>query len=136
MHAQVPWVAGLLAARTLASTRLSETWIHTGDVAFGLGVELEPTDRLWHVARLAWRTVPYAFQRAGEPLEGPVAFHLEAPDGSTWDFVPDEQPVTVVRGSAIDLCRVAGQRADAADTGLIAYGADPNTVLRLVRTFA
>lgn len=136
LHAQVPWVAGMLAARTLASTRLSETWIHTGDVAHGLGVEPEPTDRLWHVARLAWRTVPYAFQRADEPLAGPVAFHLEAPDGSPWDFVAAEEPITVVRGRAIDLCRVAGQRADGADSDLIADGPDAEAVLRLVRTFA
>ena len=47
----------------------------------GLGVALEPADRLWHIARLAWRTIPYAFDRAGEPRPGPVAFELTAPSG-------------------------------------------------------
>ncbi len=70
---RLPWVAGDLAARTLATTRLSETWIHAGDVAAAVGVALAPTDRLWHVARLAWRTLPYAFARSGQALAGPVA---------------------------------------------------------------
>ncbi len=63
-HVRVVWVAGELSARTLATTRLAETWIHTGDVAAALGRTLAPTDRLGHVARLAWRTLPYAFAHA------------------------------------------------------------------------
>ena len=72
-HERVVWVSGELAARTLATTRLAETWIHTGDVAGALGVTLTPTDRLWHIARLAWRTLPYAFERAGATLSGAVS---------------------------------------------------------------
>ena len=44
--------------------------------------------------------------------------------------------MTTVRGDALDLCLVAGQRADAADTGLVAEGPDAEGVLALVRTFA
>jgi len=139
--ARVRWVSGDLAARSLATTRLSETWIHTVDVASAFGIVPAPTDRLWHVARLAWRTVPYAFERAGRSLCGPVGFELVAPDGSTWAFGLDaagvsEPPATVVRGSAASLCAVAGQRADAVDTGLTAEGPDAGDVLTLVRTFA
>lgn len=133
---QVMWVAGELSARTLATTRLSETWIHTGDVAHGLGVTLAPSERLWHIARLAWRTLPYAFARAGEKLPGPVAFELESPSGEIWSFTPDEAPTTIIRGTAADLCEVAGQRAGAADTGLRGDGPAADRVLALVRTFA
>ena len=110
-HRQVPWVAGEMAARTLASTRLSESWIHTVDVASAYGAVPAPTDRLWHVARLAWRTLPYAFVRAGHELRAPVAFELTAPDGGVWSFRPAEpaESLTVVRGAAADLCEVAGQ---------------------------
>jgi uncharacterized protein (TIGR03084 family) len=133
---RVTWVAGTLSLRTLATTRLAETWIHTGDVAEALGRALEPTDRLEHIARLAWRTLPYAFQRAGRTLSGPVAFHLAGPDGQAWSFLPDDDPVTVVRGAAAELCAVAGRRVDPAATELIAYGADGDAVLELVRTYA
>lgn len=134
--ARVRWVAGELAARTLATTRLAETWIHSVDVAVAFGPEPEPTGRLWHVARLAWRTLPYAFSRAGRELSGPVAVELDAPDGGTWRFTSEQPPLTVVRGSAHELCTVAGQRAAAGDTGLVAEGPDAASVLELVRTFA
>ncbi len=133
--ARVQWVAGELAARTLATTRLAEGWIHTVDVAVGLGVDLAPTDRLWHIARLAWRTVPYALAQGGLEPSGAVRFALTGPDGSDWGFGEDDAP-TVISGPAADLCAVAGQRAAAADTALRGEGPDAEAVLRLVRTFA
>lgn len=133
---RVPWVAGELSVRTLAATRLAECWIHTGDIAAAFGPLPPPTDRLRIIARLAWRTLPYAFARAARAAPGPVAFHLTGPSGDEWHFDPDLPPTTVVRGPAIDLCLVAGQRADAADTALDAAGPDGPAVLELVRTFA
>jgi uncharacterized protein (TIGR03084 family) len=132
---RLTWVAGELAARTLGTTRLAETWIHTGDVADGLGIALVPADRLWHIARLAWRTIPYAFDRAGEPAPGPVAFQLLAPSGAEWAFGEASAP-TVVRGSGYELCRVASRRVPAADTALTTTGPDGEAVLRLLRTWA
>lgn len=136
-RARVPWVAGELAARTLFTTRLSETWIHTTDIAHGLDVELAPTDRLWHIARLVHRTIPYAFQRAGYEAPGPVRFELTSPSDASaeWVFGDDGAP-TLVTGPAHDVCRVAGQRADASETALRATGPDGSNVLRLMRTFA
>src|SRR3954470_1977523 len=84
-HRRVTWVAGELSIRTLVTTRLAETWIHTGDVADGLGTEIQPAERLAHIARLAWRTLPYAFSRAGRELSGPVAFELRGPTGAEWN---------------------------------------------------
>ena len=133
---RVVWVAGELAARTLATTRLSEAWIHTGDIAYGLGVTLPPTDRLWHIARLASRTLPYAFAQAGRSLSGPVAVILVAPDGGTWTFGETDGAATVVEGPAEDFCLVAGRRLDPAASGLRATGVDAAAVLDLVRTYA
>lgn len=133
--ARVMWVAGPLAVRTLATTRLAEAWVHSVDVAVGLGVDLPPTDRLRHVARLVWRTVPYALAQGGHPPAGAVRFALTGPGGEPWAFGDDDAP-TVVTGPAVDLCTVAGQRADAAATALRAEGPDAEAVLRLVRTFA
>jgi uncharacterized protein (TIGR03084 family) len=133
---RVPWVAGELSARTLATTRLAETWIHTGDAAVPLGAEAATDDRLWHIARLAWRTLPYAFARAGREPAGPVAFELVASNGDTWHFTAEDPPLTTITGPAVDLCQVAGQRADAAATALRGEGPDADAVLALVRTFA
>jgi uncharacterized protein (TIGR03084 family) len=132
---RLTWVAGELAARTLGTTRLAETWIHTGDVADGLGVTLVPADRLWHIARLAWRTIPYAFDRAGEPPPGPVSFQLVAPSGAEWSFGEASAP-TVIRGAGDELCRVASRRVAVSATGLTSTGPDGASVLRLIRTWA
>ena len=51
---------------------------------------LAPTDRLRYIARLAWRTLPYAFQRADMTMHGPVALDLIGPHGERWRFDPDE----------------------------------------------
>jgi len=139
LSARVPWVAGRLSARTLATTRIAETWIHTGDVAAGLGVELEPTDRLWQIARLSWRTLPHAFGRIGLEPPGPVGFDLVGPSGDPWRFgmdEPDGPPPTVVTGSGVDLVRVASQRVRAADTSLVGTGPHAAKVLELVRSWA
>ncbi len=135
-HQRVNWVAGELSIRTLATTRLAETWIHTGDVADALGGVVEPTAHLRHVARLAWRTLPYAFARAGRPVPGPVAFHLLGPSGETWDFVPDEPAATIITGPGVDLCLVAARRVSPADSALVGRGPDAAAVLELVRTYA
>ncbi|MCA1842024.1 MAG: maleylpyruvate isomerase family mycothiol-dependent enzyme, partial [Actinobacteria bacterium] len=130
------WFVGELSAVTLATTRLAEGWIHTGDVAAGLGCELTPTGRLQPIARLAWRTLPYAFAQAGRTLSGPVALSLTAPDGTTWEFASDGPAATTVTGPALDFCLVAARRADPSKTSLSTTGPDGAAVLELVRTFA
>jgi uncharacterized protein (TIGR03084 family) len=132
---RLTWVAGQLSARTLATTRLAECWIHTGDVADAIGADLTPGERLRDIARLAWRTLPYAFARAGTTLSGPVAVVLDAPGGGQWSF-GDDAAATTVRGDAVEFCLVAGRRLDPARTRLTAEGPDAAAVLELVRTYA
>jgi uncharacterized protein (TIGR03084 family) len=136
LSTRVTWVAGELSARSLATTRLAETWIHTGDVAGALSIDLAPTDRLRPIARLAWRTLPYAFASVGRTMAGPVAFRLVSPGGEVWDFSPEETPLTTISGSAADLCAVAARRVDPSATSLRGEGPDAEDVLALVRTYA
>ncbi len=135
-HRRVTWVAGQLSLQTLVTTRLAEAWIHAGDIASALGVEPAPTNRLRHIARLAWRTLPYAFAQAGLTLSGPVALDLVGPDGDRWLFAPDAPATTTIRGSASEFCAVAGRRLTPAQTSLTGEGADAAMVLQLVRTYA
>ena len=134
---RVPWVAGTLSARTLATTRLAETWIHTGDVADALGVELAPTDRLEHIARLAWRTLPYALRAERPHAERPGrlrAHRSRRPDrgrfarraGHHHRHRPGGRPVRAWPGDAWTR----------PTTGLVADGPDGAAVLELVRTYA
>ena len=69
-------------------------------------------------------------------MHGPVAFELAAPSGAHWSFVPDEEPVTVIEGTAIELCNVAARRVSPGETTLARTGPDADNVLALVRTYA
>lgn len=148
LHDRVQWVAGTLSARTLVATRIAETWIHSGDIAGALGIEQVPTARLHEIARLAWRTLPYAFARAGHTASSEVCFDLTAPDGGRWWFASATEPpraddsddssaaVTIIRGAALDLCQVAGRRMRPEASDLRGTGADAEAVLTYVRTYA
>jgi uncharacterized protein (TIGR03084 family) len=134
---RVQWVTNTLAPATLATTRLAECWIHTGDVAGALGIDLGvPAARLRHIAWLAWKTVPYAFERAGRGLSGPVAVTLAAPGGGEWAFGDATDASTTVTGPAVDWCLVAARRVEPSSTALKAEGPDATAVLELVRTYA
>jgi uncharacterized protein (TIGR03084 family) len=135
-HQRVTWVSNQLSVETLAATRLSECWIHTEDIASALDLRLEPTDRLRHIARLAWRTLPYAFERADLKMHGPVALDLTSPTGDQWTFDPDAPALTTIRGSAAEFCEVAARRVEADATDLVGAGPDSEAVLRVVRTYA
>lgn len=135
-HQRVTWVSGLLSLQTLATTRLSECWIHAGDIASALDIELQPDDRLRHIVRLAWRTLPYAFARGGATMRGPVALELVGPNGDAWRFDPDAPALTTIRGNAAEFCAVAARRVDPDTTGLVGDGPDAAAVLRHVRTYA
>lgn len=135
-HRRVTWISGRLSIHTLAATRLSECWIHTGDIAAALGLEPAPSDRLRHIARLAWRTLPYAFERDDKSLTGPVALDLIGPHGDPWRFDPDQPALTTISGSAVEFCDVAARRVAPESTSLTGTGPDVADVLRLVRTYA
>ena len=135
-HQRVTWVSNQLSVQTLAATRLSECWIHTGDIASALDVPLRPTSRLRHIARLAWRTLPYAFERADLQMHGPIALELTGPDGDTWRFDPDAPALTTIRGSAAEFCEVAARRVEPGATALVGSGPDSEAALRVVRTYA
>lgn len=136
LSARVVWVTGELSARSMATTRLAEAWIHSGDIASALGIALEPTRGLRQIARLAWRTLPYAFTSAGRTMTGPVALSLKSPSGEAWDFIPDGTALTTISGPAIELCNVASRRTDASATSLRGVGPDASDVLSLIRTYA
>nr|BFE85188.1 TIGR03084 family metal-binding protein [Planobispora longispora] len=89
--ARLPWVAVPLSPRTLATTRLAEHWAHALDIVGPLGVDYPDTARLRHIARLAHRTLPYAFAVAGEQ-GGPVRCELAGPDGDLWRFGDPDAP--------------------------------------------
>ncbi|MBE7324637.1 TIGR03084 family protein [Nocardioides sp. Y6] len=130
------WFGPPMSPASMASARFMETWAHGLDVADALGVELEPTDRIRHVAHIGVRTRNYSFKN--NELEAPAEefrVELTAPSGEVWTYGP-EDAAQKVTGSALDFCRLVTQRVHRDDTDLVATGADAEQWLTIAQAFA
>ncbi|MBT8206994.1 MAG: maleylpyruvate isomerase family mycothiol-dependent enzyme [Acidimicrobiia bacterium] len=140
---RVPWVYGDMSAKSLATMRLMETWAHGLDIKDAVPVKISEdeedptadTPRLRHVAWLAHRTLPRAFELAGEeyPASG-IRVELVGPNYARWVYGPEDSE-HVIKGIAGDFCRVAVCRMSADDTGLKAISESAETALRVIKAY-
>ncbi|MFS3128412.1 TIGR03084 family metal-binding protein [Nocardioides sp. Bht2] len=133
---KLPWYGPPMSATSMATARFMETWAHSRDVHEALGAEPQATDRIKHVAHLAVRTRDFAFHTRG--LQPPTeAFYIDllAPSGERWVW-GEPDAVQQVTGSALDLCLLATQRVNRADTDLKARGDEAEAWLGIAQCFA
>ncbi|MGN0065806.1 MAG: TIGR03084 family metal-binding protein, partial [Nocardioides sp.] len=133
---KMPWFGPPMSAASMGSARFMETWAHALDVYDALGLTVEPTDRIRHVAHIGVRTRGYSFVNNG--LEAPAEefrVELTAPSGEVWTYGP-EDAAQRVSGSAYDFCQLVTQRVHRDDTDLVATGADAETWLTIAQAFA
>jgi uncharacterized protein (TIGR03084 family) len=132
---RISWYAGPMGARTFATTRLTETWAHGLDVIAALQREVADTARLRHVAWLGWKTLPYAFSKAGEKYKEPVRVELVGPGYARWVFGPADTD-QIIRGQAGDWCRLVVHRLPKErEEELAATGPVAATALRVARAY-
>jgi len=130
----VRWADWPLRPRTLATTRLAEHWAHTLDVTDPLGIPYPDDARLWHIARLGFRTLPYGFGLRGEPAQD-VFCDLTGPNGEQWTFGDPGAPSTI-SGAAGAFCRVGAQRLAPTASGLTTAGPHGDAALGVLRNYA
>ena len=130
----IPWVAAPIRPRTLATTRLAEHWAHGLDIAGPLGASFPDTDRLFHVAWLGHRSLPYALSLLGEPSHA-VFCELSGPGGDTWMFGPSDAD-SAIRGPGGEFCRVGAQRLTPEASNLKTEGPHGAVALRALRNYA
>jgi len=113
-----------LPLASLLVVRAFELWVHENDIrrAVGLPPSVPDAPVLRLMSDLAARLLPYAAARTG--LAEPVDVHLvlTGPGGGTWDVMvgqspPEPVPVAIVT-DAVGFCRLAANRAAAADLDL------------------
>jgi uncharacterized protein (TIGR03084 family) len=132
---RIPWIAGPMSAMSFATARLMETWAHGTDVRDGLGIETVATPRLHHIADLGVRTRAFSYLVRGMSMpEHDVRVELDGPDGAHWTWGTSND--SVVRGPALDFCRVVTQRGNPADTGLEVDGDAAREWMTIAQAFA
>jgi uncharacterized protein (TIGR03084 family) len=133
---KLPWFGPPMSAASMATARLMETWAHGLDVADALGAKRRPTQRLRSIAHIGVRTRDFAFSINGlTPPAEPFRVELQAPDGSTWSWGPEDAAQRVI-GSAGDFCMLVTQRRPRASLDVRAVGADAETWLGIAQAFA
>lgn len=133
---KLPWFGPPMSPSSMATARFMETWAHGTDVADALGIDVEPTDRVRHVAHLGVRARNYAY--SVHHLEPPaVEFHvaLRAPSGQTWEWGPDDAEQSV-EGSANDFALLVTHRRHRNDLDVVATGPDAQQWLDIAQAFA
>jgi uncharacterized protein (TIGR03084 family) len=133
---KLPWFGPPMSAASMATARLMETWAHGLDVADTLGVKRPATARLRSIAHIGVRTRDFAFSINGlaAPAE-PFRVELQAPDGSTWSWGPDDAAQRVT-GSAEDFCMLVTQRRAPSTLDVHATGPDAEKWLTIAQAFA
>ncbi|GAB2867623.1 TIGR03084 family metal-binding protein [Actinocorallia aurea] len=133
---RIPWFGPPMAAPSMATARLMETWAHGLDIADALGLSPEPTHRLKHVAHIAVRARDYAFavRRLPAPAE-PFHVVLTGPSGEQWTWGPSTAAQRVT-GPALDFCLLAVRRRHRDDVTVRASGPDASRWLDIVQAYA
>lgn len=133
---RLPWYGTAMAAGSMATARIMETWAHGRDVADALGVAVAPTARLRHVAYLGVRTRGHAHLVHGRPVPpGEVHVALTAPDGGVWTWGPADA-LDRVAGPALDFCLLVCRRVHRDDTALVATPGPAEEWLGIAQAFA
>ena len=133
---RLPWYGPPMSVMSAATARLMETWAHGADVADALGVPLEDSPRLRHIAHLGVRTMGFSFSHHGMDIPTtPVVVELTAAGGHRWVFGPPDA-TEAVRGPALDFCAVVTQRRNVEDTRLEVVGPAARAWMATAQIFA
>lgn len=131
---RVEWIAGDMSAKTLATSRLMETWAHGLDIYAATKTEVVDTARIRHICWLAWKTLPYAFKIAGEDYS-PVRVEVMGPGYAKWVYGPADTD-DVIKGPAGLWARLGVRRITIKQaSGLKATGETAALALKVVRAY-
>ncbi|WP_153502632.1 TIGR03084 family metal-binding protein [Cumulibacter manganitolerans] len=133
--ARYPWYGPPMSVASACTARIMETWAHGQDIADGLGITREPTDRVAHVVFIGYKARPFAYANRGLDLpDGDVRLEVTLPSGDP--FVIGRSDTDVIRGTAYDMALLVTQRRHRADTSLVAEGPLAEEFLDVAQAFA
>ncbi|MFF9040458.1 TIGR03084 family metal-binding protein [Streptomyces sp. NPDC014892] len=134
---KVPWFGPPMSPATLATARVMEYWAHGQDIADGLGIAREATDRIRHVCHLGFATFGFSFAHRGLPVPDTVPrLDLRLPSGAAWSRGADAGTGAAISGDALEFALVVTQRRNHRDTSLVAHGDVARHWLEIAQCFA
>ena len=107
---RITWLGPDIGARSMATSRLLETWTHSHDLADTFGCDYPQTDRLRHIAHIGVVTREFSYLNRGlSPPTQPVRVELMSPSGEQWVWGP-EDAADRVHSTAYEFCKVITRR--------------------------
>ncbi len=133
---RIEWYGPAMSPASFTTARLMEAWAHGVDVRDALGLPLEATARLRHVCHIGFGARAYSFAAHGQSDPGdPVRLEVEAPDGGTWGWGPEDAPDRI-SGPALDVALVFAQRRHRSRTRVTVTGAVAERWIAIAQAFA
>ncbi|SUZ71308.1 uncharacterized protein METZ01_LOCUS24162 [marine metagenome] len=121
--ARITWLGPDIGARSLATSRLLETWTHSHDLADSFEMQYPQTDRLRHIAHIGYVTREFSYINRGMAVPSePVRVELTGPSGDHWYWGPDDAAHRVT-ASAYEFCKVLTRRTPLIESTVQAEGA-------------
>ncbi|MDV6212796.1 TIGR03084 family metal-binding protein [Rhodococcus erythropolis] len=132
---KVPWFGPPMSPTTMASARLMEYWAHGQDIANGLGLERQATDRIAHVCHIGVRTFGFSFAGRKRVVPDVIpSVDLVLPSGKSW--VVQGDPAQRITGPAVDFALVVTRRTHPLDTDLSITGPIAEEWMSIAQCFA
>lgn len=120
--ARITWLGPDIGARSLATSRLLETWTHSHDLADSFGIQYPRTNRLRHIAHIGVVTREFSYVNQGlTPPKEPVRVELVSPNGDQWSWGPDDA-TNKVSANAYEFCKVITRRIPVAESAVETHG--------------
>lgn len=133
---RLSWYGPPMSTRSLATSRIMETWAHGQDICDALGRSRLPTDRLRHIAHLGVSTCSWSFQNRRIALpQKPIHVELSSASGALWTWGPPDADEHI-GGNVEDFCLVVTQRRHVDDTALEMTGSLARQWMLIAQAFA
>jgi uncharacterized protein (TIGR03084 family) len=120
---RITWLGPDIGARSLATSRLLETWTHSHDLADSFGRQYPQTDRLRHIAHIGVVTREFSYVNRGlSPPTQPIRVELTSPSGERWVWGA-EDATNSVTSTAYEFCKVITRRIPLSESAVETEGA-------------
>ena len=120
--ARIIWLGPDISARSLATSRLLETWTHSHDLADTFDCEYPQTDRLRHIAHIGVVTREFSYLNRGlSPPIQPMRVELTSPSGEQWVW-GSVDAADRVTSTAYEFCKVITRRVPVQESAVRTEG--------------